>query len=226
MLAATSNIPAWIAAIGGSVSLLLAFRILLRDRARALAEQASQVACWRRIQFLSYTPLDAEDDDDMETVAIHDEVHVHNSSDRPITDVRHRHRRMSKRKVRRTFDQRDLEEFKTQPVYDVSTNLGVGLLEPDTPQYRGAVMPGESAIQEFADPNMDESTEGDPATQYQHRWVYFRDSNGIEWVRDLADGKLLRGGGPHHRYRLRRGWGWQTLFVRQAREAFRWWEHA
>lgn len=222
MLAAAGNsvasIPAWIAAIGGSLSLFLAFRILLRDRARAIAEQASQVACWRRVQFLNYTPEDAEDDDDEETVVLHDEVHVHNSSDRPITDVGHKHRRMSRRDVHRTLDKWDIERFKVKPVYDVSTELGVGLLQPDDPSYPGAIMPGESAVQEFAD--------AEKGSQYQHRWVHFRDSNGVRWVRDLADGDLMRARGLRHRYRQRRGWLRQTLFVRTARDSFKWWEHA
>jgi hypothetical protein len=213
-----ATIPAWIAAIGGSLSLLLAFRILLRDRARAIAEQASKVACWRRIQIYSYTPEDAEDDDREEMVLLHDEVHVHNSSDRPITDVGYKHRRMSRREVRCTYDKRDLGCFKVKPVYDLSTDLGVGLLVPVRPEYPGAIMPGESAVHDFADL--------DHAPQYQHRWVYFRDSNGLRWVRDLADGDLMRAGGLRHRYRQRRGCLRQTLFTRAARQSFEWWEQA
>jgi hypothetical protein len=139
-------------------------------------------------------------------------------SDRPITDVGHKHRRMSPRDVRSTFDKWDLERFKVKPVYDVSHRTRLGPAATGRPPYPGAIMPGESAVQEFAD--------AEKGSQYQHRWVHFRDSNGVRWVRDLADGDLMRAGGLRYRYRLRRGWLRQTLFVRAARESFKWWEYA
>ncbi len=56
--------------------------------------------------------------------------------------------------------------------------------------------------------------------------VHFRDSNGLRWVRDLADGDLMRAGGLRHRYRQRRGYLRRTLFTRAARGSFKWWEHS
>ncbi len=221
---AVATTPEWIAAIGGSLSLLLAFRILLRDRARAVAGQASQVACWRYEQTLTYTPEDV----DLEEVelgslewdvidALTDEVHVHNGSNRPITDVSHRHRRMSKREVRRNFDPWDLEHFRVKPRYDhPATGLGRGILMPEVPSYKGALMPGETALEDFADP--------DQGSQYLRRWVSFRDSNGVGWLRDLSDGRLMREGGLRARYRLRAGWIWRSLTDRDVRQSFGWWE--
>jgi hypothetical protein len=216
VLAATT-VPQWIAAIGGSLSLLIAFRILLRDRYRAVASQAEQIACWRREQMLSYTPDDAVDEYDEEAVLLHDEVHVHNTSERPITNVGYHCRPMSRPEVRRTFSEAELQRFKASPAYGALTNVGVGLLEPESPTVPGALMPGESAVHDFADPDRGE--------QFQRRWVHFRDSNGVGWLRDLADGQLLRTGSPRARYRLRRGWVRHTLRGR-GRDTFHWWEHA
>jgi hypothetical protein len=215
---AATTAPEWIAAIGGSLSLLLAFRILLRDRARAIASQAEHIACWRREEKLHYTPEDATDDDDERIVVPHDEVHVHNASNRPITNVGHRHRRMSKPEVRRAFPAWELEHFAFPPVYDVSSNLGVGLIRPESPAFPGAIMPGETAVWDADDPEAN--------SQYQRRWVYFRDANGVGWLRDLSDGRLLKAGSLRARYRLRRGWLWQTFRVQGARESFHWWENA
>jgi hypothetical protein len=224
MVVAAATTPEWIAAIGGSLSLILAFRILLRDRARAVAEQASQIACWRFEQTLTYTPDDVDPDEVEEwslehdvIVALVDEVHVHNASSRPITDVRLRYRPMSKREVRRAFDTWDLEHFKVKPRPSHEYGLGGGLLMPEVPTYKGALMPGETALEDYADP--------EAGSQYQRRWACFRDANGVGWLRDLADGRLMRDGSLRTRLRLRSGSLWQSLFVRDVRNIFRWWEN-
>ena len=78
-------------------------------------------------------------------------------------------------------------------------------------------MPGETALEDYADP--------EAGSQYQRRWACFRDANGVGWLRDLADGRLMRDGSLRTRLRLRSGSLWQSLFVRDVRNIFRWWEN-
>ncbi len=165
----------------------------------------------------SYTPDDAEDEYDEEVVLLHDEVHVHNASDRPITNVGYLFRDMSWPEVNRAFSEAELQRFKISPDYTF-TRRGMGMLEPDHPEVHGALMPGERAVWDFADP--------DAGPQFQRRWVHFRDSNGVTWLRDISDGRLMTAGSLRVRYRLQRG-RLRSGHRRRDRDPFTdWWRHS
>ena len=90
-----SSVPQWISAIGGSASLLLALGIIMRDRSRAQAAQASQVVCWRHLH------LQPQLEPTLSWGVPTDELRLHNASDRPITEVAVMSRRVTDRELRR-----------------------------------------------------------------------------------------------------------------------------
>lgn len=219
---------ACVAAVFGGGSLIIAFRILLRDRGRAIAAQAGQVACWRHwpaTTALTGPIADRQQDDSgtttltineehLGTVSVEtDQVHVHNASDRPITDVGVRSRKMSKPELRKAFSKERLARFET-PYEDAADGFGNGTLKPSEPAYAGVLMPGETAVRDMVSRK--------PAAQYYRRWVTFRDVNGIGWLRDLSDGQLLKAGSLRATLRLRRGW-WRQTWRGPGRNTYHWW---
>jgi len=210
-------IGAAVAAVFGGGSLLIAFGILLRDRARAQAAQAAQIACWRH--WPPTTEIHGHGAESGsgtigQTRVETDEVHLHNASDRPITDVGVRTRKMTKGELRKAFPPAVIARF---PIAREDADVGFsnGLLTPPSPAYAGVIMPGEVAMRDMTPLTPD-------AAQYCRRWATFRDVNGVSWLRDLSDGRLLKAGSLRATLRLRRGM-WSTTLVCGGREGYRWW---
>ena len=126
-----------------------------------------------------------------------DVVHLHNASDRPITDVAVLSRRMSRREFGRGRPKEYVRKF-IKAYKDKGFMFSTSELKPIKPAFEGAIMPGETAVRDLV-----QTEEEHP--QAILRWVAFRDVNGLAWIRDLEDGRLCRANSVRARYRMRRG---------------------
>ena len=93
-------------------------------------------------------------------------------------------------------------------------SVGSTPLVPASPMLEHTIMPGEMATDQI------ESTPREPV-QYYRRWIVFRDSNGVDWCRDLRDGRLLKRSSMRARFRFRRGL-WRWSFGRGRSDYRRW----
>jgi len=115
MLAAIAlgNIPQWVSAVGGSLSLVLALSILIRDRARARAAQAAVIACWELKNPAVAVELDGSGKvKNWRSYTEADTVFLHNASDRPNTDVMLYSRCATKRELKSDPDRRSSRHSK------------------------------------------------------------------------------------------------------------------
>jgi hypothetical protein len=175
--------------------LLLAVSILVHDRTRNQAAQAAQVACWRRAPLVPQLAASPS-----WTVA-RDEIHLHNASDRPITEVVVLSRRVTKRELCARYNKKTRESFAV-PLEGARNSVGSSTLAPASPILDGTIMPGEVGVVGM------HGAQKEPP-QYYRRWVAFRDVNGLIWCRDLSDGRLMKKSGVRAQLRFRRGlWRW------------------
>jgi hypothetical protein len=174
--------PAWISSVGTSLSLLLAFFIILRDRARARAAQAAKIACWERRPITHHIH---EGVAARLSVNSHD-VWLNNASGLPVTDAAVLSRTLTKREARRRYSAQELAAFEKQ-LEELNEFLADATLAVDGSEDVGVVMPNETASISLLGHNEEQA-----AGPFVRAWVYFRDVSGMGWFRDLETGNLLR----------------------------------
>jgi hypothetical protein len=181
------TVPAWISGIGGSASLLLAFYILIRDRAAARASQASLIACWEHKPPVIRAETRAGKIIDWEQVVEEDTVYLHNASDRPITMVRLFTRSATRRELPELNSEDKLDALRQKNAKRASANLRIGreqMTVPDT------VMPGERLEESLLGKKRFPPIKIPPVIA--RRWISFKDATGQQWCRDLQYGDLFR----------------------------------
>jgi hypothetical protein len=184
----SSDIPAWISSIGGSISLVLAFYIILRDRKKDDRRQAVGISAWQYAPNTYHVITESTNPD--EPLITVDEVRilVHNSSNMPVTNLTLLERTMTSKELRALFAgqmvQRGIPEKLSFMFHD-------GSLVGDDGKIINILYPDAKAHQtETTASTRIPASIRYPLNAYR-RWVYFTDTAGTAWLRDVSTGKLL-----------------------------------
>ncbi len=207
------DLPAWVQAIGSSLSVLLALYILLLDRREKQTSHAAEVSCWEEVQ----TVLDFSGKvREVKGLAL-----VTNSSKWPITNLGLLQRTMRPSEVRRYVRgpyRNRARALARQPVHLSDS----GFTAAESGRIVTVLQPDETVTCALQFHGRDRQVDDDSLLAVR-RWVFFVDCRGRAWYRDLNDGALLRANSLRAKRILRGGVGWCFPRRRSTRMAFRSW---
>ena len=202
MASAPSSIASWISSIGTSVSLILAFYIILRDRRTHERSHASSITAWQEVTRIFYAGTESSPSVRIDIESV--KIHMHNSSGMPVTNVTLISRTMVPRELRANFTSEQMNAYGIQVRMNLIMEDG-SLNGSDNKSIR-ILLPGQEAHRILRPrPSLLPSS---PLIAYR-RWISFTDSAGITWFRDLSGGQLFRVGTLGTRRQLR-GTIWPT----------------